>query len=85
MDEKYKTLQLLYSIVRDDPDPTTYPCTYRELILKTNTDATILQQHTEMLAEEGMVQIKRFERAVICITPKGIQTSRDFLRSERKV
>ncbi len=72
MEAKYKTLHAIYLIVKDDRDPTTYPCSYRELILKNYLDTHILLEHLEALSIEGLVNLKKLERMVICITGKGI-------------
>jgi len=78
MEAKYKTLQAVYSIVKEDNDPTTYPCSYRELILK-NLNTDILQEHLEALSTEGLVSLKKLERMVICITDKGIEKIRSLI------
>ena len=78
MEAKLRTLQSLYNIVKDDPDPTTYPCSFRELIIKGRSDASILHEHLEQLSAEGFTIVKKLDQLVICITPKGIQIIKEL-------
>jgi UDP-N-acetylmuramyl tripeptide synthase len=84
MEARYRTLQAIYAIVKDDADPTTYPCTYRELILKGLPDTSSIQEHLDQLAEEEFIILKMLERLVICITARGIEKAREFLSVSRK-
>jgi len=79
MEARYRTLQAIYNIVKDDSDPTTYPCTYRELILKGLPDTSSVQEHLEKLAEEQLIILKKLERLVFCITPRGLEKMKELL------
>jgi hypothetical protein len=79
MEARYRTLQAIYNIVKDDSDPTTYPCTYRELILKGLPDASAVQEQLEKLAEEEFIILKKLERLVICITARGLEKVKELL------
>ena len=56
-----------------DTDPTTFPCTYRDIILKSPHDTSIIQEHLDILTAEEMLLVKKLDRPVFCITKKGIE------------
>ena len=72
METFYQTLQIIYKIVMQDADPTTFPCTYRDIILNSPHDTSIIQEHLDILAAEEMLLVKKLDRPVFCITNKGI-------------
>ena len=73
MDDYYKTLQTIYDIVKEDPQPETYKCVPREIILREYNSWSVIEQHLKLLEKEGMVVIKREDTVVISITAGGIE------------
>ena len=73
MKSHYKTLETIYNIAHQDPNPITYLCRPREIILRQFQDWSILQQHLELLEQEGMVVTKQMDTLIISITLSGIQ------------
>ena len=73
MDPKYVILGIIYNLVKEDSDPTTFPCTYRDIILKSSFDIMALQEQLDQLAIEELVIVKKLDRPVICITKKGFE------------
>jgi hypothetical protein len=74
MDPQYQTLQTIYNIVKSDPQPTTYPCSTRDIILRQVSGWTAIEEHLELLEAESLIVIKKLDRVVVCITPEGIET-----------
>lgn len=72
MDAPYKTLQTIYSIVKDDAQPERYKCRPREIILRQFQDWSVIQQHLKFLEDEGLVITKQEDTMVISITANGI-------------
>lgn len=72
MESPYKTLLTIYTITEQDPQPITYQCRPREIILRQFQDWSIIQQHLKMLEEEGLVRLKQLDTLVINITNAGI-------------
>ena len=73
MDPHYKTLTTIFTITKDDPQPTTYKCRPRDLILRQFQDWSIIQQHIEQLEAEGLVLMRQEDTLVIQITTHGIE------------
>lgn len=73
MESPYKTLQTIYSITEQDPQPVTYQCRPREIILRQFQDWSIIQQHLKLLEEEGLVMTKQLDTLIITITNAGIE------------
>lgn len=73
MDAPYKTLQTIYNISKNDPQLESYKCRPREIILRQIQDWSIIQQHLELLEEEGLVLTKQEDTLVIRITSKGFE------------
>ena len=69
----YKTLETIYNIAHQDPNPITHLCRPREIILRQFQDWSIIQQHLELLEQEGMVVTKQMDTLIISITLSGIQ------------
>lgn len=72
MEAHYKTLQTIYNITKDDPQPERYKCRPREIILRQFQDWTIIQTHLQLLEEEELVTTKQEDTLVVCITSSGI-------------
>ncbi len=73
MGSHYKTLLTVYTITKQDPQPVTYQCRPREIILRQFQDWAIIQQHLKLLEEEGFIVTKQLDTLVITITPAGIE------------
>ena len=73
MEAHYKTLQTIYNITVQDPQPTTYQCRPREIILRQFQDWAVIQQDLKLLEEEGLVTTHQKDTLIITITPDGIQ------------
>ncbi len=73
MEAHYKTLQTIYNITLQDPQPTSYQCRPREIILRQYQDWTVIQQDLTLLEEEGLVITSQKDTLIITITPSGIQ------------
>lgn len=73
MDPRYKTLTTIFTITKDDPQPTTYKCRPRDLILRQFQDWSVIQQHIEQLEAEGLVLMRQEDTLVIQITSMGIE------------
>jgi predicted transcriptional regulator len=73
MEAHYKTLQTIYNISKEDPQPDTYKCRPREIILRQFQEWNIIQQHLKLLEDEGYVITSQEDTLVICITKSGIE------------
>jgi hypothetical protein len=71
MEPQYKTLQTIFNITKEDPQPTTYKCRPREIILRQFQDWSLIQQHLQLLEEEGLISTRQEETLVILITMSG--------------
>ena len=73
METRYRTLQTIYTITHQDPQPVTYQCRPREIILRQFQDWSIIQQHLKLLEEEGFVVTTQKDTLIITITIAGIE------------
>lgn len=73
MNAHYKTLETIFNIVHQDPNPVTYQCRPREIILRQFQDWSVIQQHLELLEQEGLVLTKQMDTLIVSITSSGIQ------------
>lgn len=73
MESRYKTLQTIYNITHQDPQPLTYQCRPREIILRQFQDWSVIEQHLKSLELEGFVITKQMETLIITITIAGIE------------
>lgn len=73
MEAQYKTLQTIYNIVKNDLHPETYKCRPREIILRQLQDWSVVQNHLNLLEEEGMIHTSQEDTLIICITSAGIE------------
>jgi len=78
MEPKDIVLRIIYSLVKKDADPTTFPCTYRDIILKSSFDIMVLQELLEQLIIEELVIVKKLDRQVFCITEQGLKKARQM-------
>ena len=84
MEPRYQTLRTIYDIVKHDPQPHTYLCRPREIILRQFLDWGIIQQHLKMLEEEQLVATRQLDTLTILITPAGIDKLHSFVGNEEK-
>lgn len=80
MEARYKTLQTIYNITKEDPQPVTYKCRPREIILRQFQEWSVIQHHLNLLEDEGLVITSQEDTLVICITIAGIEK----INSEKK-
>ena len=73
METQYKTLQTIYSITNQDPQPITYQCRPREIILRQFQDWSVIQEHLQLLEKEGLVVTTQKDTLIITITAEGIK------------
>ncbi len=73
MDHPYSTLQTIYNIVKDDPDPTSYPCKPAQIIVRQFLPWDTILEHIHRLSADGLVDLIQQERfTLVKITHKGI-------------
>ena len=73
METQYKTLQTIYSITNQDPQPLAYQCLPREIILRQFQDWSVIQEHLQLLEQEGLVVTTQKDTLIITITAAGIE------------
>ncbi|MEO5891854.1 MAG: hypothetical protein ABIQ31_16520 [Ferruginibacter sp.] len=73
METHYRTLQTIYFITNQDPQPVTYQCRPREIILRQFQDWSVIQQHLKLLEDEGLVVTRQKDTLIITITTAGIE------------
>ena len=73
MEAHYKTLQTIYNITQEDPQPTSYQCKPREIILRQFQDWSVIQQDIEQLEAEGLITTRQKDTLIISITATGIE------------
>ena len=73
MDDHYKTLQTIYTLATEDPQPETYKCRPREIILNQTQSWTSIEKHLKQLEAEGMIKLRKEDTVVIFITKEGIE------------
>ncbi len=78
MEQKYRTLQTIYEIVKHDPQPHTYLCNQREIIVRQMMGWDTIQHHLDELAVEELIIVKKLGSIAISITLAGIEKVRSF-------
>ncbi|HSU50352.1 MAG TPA: hypothetical protein VLJ41_07175 [Segetibacter sp.] len=78
MEACYKTLSVIYDIVKSDPSPHTYLCTPHQIILRQTEDWLSIQKHLEVLAAEKLITIKQLDKIAITINHDGIAKVKSF-------
>jgi predicted transcriptional regulator len=72
MEHPYSTLQTIYNIVKDDSDPTSYPCKPAQIIVRQFLPWDTILEHIHQLAKQGLVEIQQQERfTLVRITREG--------------
>lgn len=84
MEDTDKTLNTIYDIVKDDPQPQTYKCRPREIILRQYQSWTTIEKQLKVLKDEGLVDIQQEDTIVITITKQGIEKVQNELREHWK-
>ncbi|MEI9807121.1 MAG: hypothetical protein WDO16_04100 [Bacteroidota bacterium] len=85
MEPRYQALRTLYDIVKNDPQPTTYPCRPREIILRLMLDWNIIADYLHELKEENFVVTKQLDTLVINITAAGIEKAVALTREKKMI
>ena len=85
MGDEYYTLQTIFNIVKNDPNPETYLCSAREIILRQFNEWDVIQHHLKLLTERGLVVVKQLDKIAICITSAGIETIKSYAHSGEQV
>jgi len=70
--ESYQLLQTIYEISKNDPNPETYPCKPRELILRHMQGWTDIRELLQDLESEKLITTVQQDTLVIKITREGI-------------
>lgn len=73
MDYSLQVLRTVYEIVKEDPDPLTYPCKPRELILRLHEDWALIYEQLLLLEQKYFIQLKQLDTLVVLITKSGIE------------
>ena len=73
MEDEYLTLKTIFDIVKHDPNPQTYLCSAREIILRQLHGWDIIQKHLQLLADKEFVVVKHLDKIAISITASGIE------------
>lgn len=73
VEEKYLTLQVIYSLVKETMHPTQFACKASEIIIHHNQPWDIILSHLNELATEGLITF--IVPSVITITENGIKKS----------
>lgn len=84
MEDTDKTLKTIYDIVKDDPQPQTYKCRPREIILRQYQSWTTIEKQLKVLKDEGLVDIQQEDTIVITITKQGIEKVQNELKEHWK-
>lgn len=78
MENQYQTLKTIYEIVKHDPQPHTYLCNHREIIVRQLLGWDTIREHMEELEAEQLITIRQLGSIVISITQAGIEKVRSF-------
>jgi hypothetical protein len=77
MDSHYSTLRTIYEIVKDDPDPTSYPCKPAQIIVRQFLPWDTILVNIRKLDEEGMVSLQQYDRfTIVRLTALGMKKAR---------
>lgn len=71
MELQFKTLQTIYTIVKDQARPLEFPCRPGDIILRQLQGWDIVQSHLTELEALGLVHTRQLETLVIHITAEG--------------
>jgi DNA-binding MarR family transcriptional regulator len=82
MEAHYQTLKTIYDIAGNDPQPETYGCRPREMILRLFVDWSVIHQHLKILEQEGLITTAQLNTLIVRIRLEGIEKLRE-LKHER--
>ena len=82
MENEFVTLKTIYDIVKNDPNPITYLCSAREIILRQLNDWDTIREHLKILEENEFVVVKHLDKIAISITQNGINRVKDSLLNQ---
>jgi hypothetical protein len=82
MQAHYQLLHTIYEIVKEDPQPESYNCRPRELILRQLQDWSIIQDNLQELEKESLVILEQKDTLIIRITEAGLVKVRETGKSE---
>jgi hypothetical protein len=82
MQAHYQLLHTIYEIVKEDPQPESYNCRPRELILRQLQDWSIIQDNLQELEKESLVILEQKDTLIIRITEAGLLKVREAGKSE---
>lgn len=77
MQDHYHLLRTIYEIVKDDPQPESYTCRPRELILRQLQEWSNIQQQLRQLEDESLVVTEQQDTLIIRITYAGLEKVRE--------
>jgi len=80
MESRYQILLLIDELAHTDPQPLSYQCRPRELILRQMQDWPAIWEHVCVLESEGLVVSRQLDTMVILLTEEGRDKAR-HLRS----
>jgi hypothetical protein len=72
MEVRYQILLLIDELANTDPQPLSYQCRPRELILRQMQDWSAIWEQVRMLEAEELVISRQLETMVISLTEKGM-------------
>jgi predicted transcriptional regulator len=77
MQAHHDILQIIYQIIKEDPQPLSYQCKPRELILRSMQDWNSIHLQLSLLEKEELIMTKQLDTLIIQITEKGWQAIND--------
>ncbi len=80
MEDRFKLLDVLYDIVKDDPHPFLYHCSVREIVLR--LQGSWEPSHLEDLEREQYILVKPSPVTLVLLTESGMEKAKG-LRSRR--
>jgi len=84
MENQYSTLCVLAEAVKDLPNPTSYFCTPREMILRCSYDWATIYAHLLLLVEEKLVEIVQADTVQFAITKEGLDKAHTISLAHKK-
>jgi len=85
MENQYSTLHTLANAVKELPNPSSYFCTPREMILRCTYDWATIYAHLILLEKEKLVEIKHAETIQFAITKSGLEKIASFEAEESEL
>lgn len=82
MEPHYQILKTIYDIARNDPQPETYECRPRDMILRLFVDWSVIHHHLKILEEERLISTEQLNTLIVRISREGIEKLQQ-LKQER--